>query len=179
VLREIYDVMQDDPSNVRRWFHDDDFDLYTRETGESWWRSSSATASTPTSGPWCGSRGGAFSTTASRPGLHRGEPCPGDSLDADPIIARFKEAAGGLPETLRLGWRGVWASSPWETRGLGAPDSLSPRRLAANRRHTETGSIVERPHRPETCMDTIKPLFTATATATGGRNGHTSRATAW
>jgi osmotically inducible protein OsmC len=26
---------------------------------------------------------------------------------------------------------------------------------------------------PEVFMDTIKPLFTATATATGGRNGHT------
>src|SRR5271165_1992234 len=29
------------------------------------------------------------------------------------------------------------------------------------------------PNRGRTTMDTIKPLFTATATATGGRNGHT------
>src|SRR3954452_3418215 len=28
-------------------------------------------------------------------------------------------------------------------------------------------------HQGDTTVDTIKPLFTATATATGGRNGHT------
>ena len=28
------------------------------------------------------------------------------------------------------------------------------------------------PNQKETTMDKIKPLFTATATATGGRNGH-------
>src|SRR5947208_16691494 len=29
------------------------------------------------------------------------------------------------------------------------------------------------PHQGDATVDTIKPLFTATATATGGRNGHT------
>src|SRR5713101_7962392 len=33
VLREILGVSQDDPSSQRRWFHDDDFDLFVREKG--------------------------------------------------------------------------------------------------------------------------------------------------
>src|SRR6266480_2102701 len=35
------------------------------------------------------------------------------------------------------------------------------------------GSTNRDTNRGDTTMDTIKPLFTATATATGGRNGHT------
>src|SRR5436853_7609181 len=33
VLKEILGVLQDDPSSQRRWFHDDYFDLFVRETG--------------------------------------------------------------------------------------------------------------------------------------------------
>jgi len=104
VLREIYDVMQDDPSNVRRWFHDDDFDLYTRETGEE------LVAFELCYGIHAYER--ALVWKQGRGFFHDGDPsgdfigaslAPGDSLGVDPIIARFKEAAGGLPETLRLG----------------------------------------------------------------------------
>src|SRR2546421_10602301 len=37
----------------------------------------------------------------------------------------------------------------------------------------ETGPVGKRTKRRRAPMDKIKPLFTATATATGGRNGHT------
>src|SRR5258708_5286113 len=33
MLREILDVLQDDPSSQRRWFHDDYFDLFVRQAG--------------------------------------------------------------------------------------------------------------------------------------------------
>src|SRR2546422_5095782 len=33
MLKEILGVLQDDPSSRRRWFHEDYFDLFVRETG--------------------------------------------------------------------------------------------------------------------------------------------------
>src|SRR5262245_26824185 len=48
-----------------------------------------------------------------------------------------------------------------------------PRRCAAARRSVGQCWIPCRITHGETTMDKIKPLFTATATATGGRNGHT------
>jgi hypothetical protein len=103
VLREILDVLQDDPSSVRRWFHDDYFDLYTREKGGE------LVAFELCYGIHAYER--ALAWIQGRGFYHDGEPSgdfigaglrPGDPLEADPIIARFKAAAGGLPETLRV-----------------------------------------------------------------------------
>jgi hypothetical protein len=102
VLREILDVMQDDASSVRRWFHDDYFDLYTREKGGE------VVAFELCYGIHAYER--ALAWIRDRGFYHDGEPSgdfigaglrPGDALEADPIIARFIVSAGGLPEALR------------------------------------------------------------------------------
>ena len=102
MLREILDVLQDDPSSVRRWFHDNYFDLYTRAKGAE------LVAFELCYGIHAYER--ALVWKQSRGFFHDGEPSgefigsglkPGDSLDADPIIARFKAATGRLPESLR------------------------------------------------------------------------------
>src|SRR5712692_1462869 len=100
VLREIRGVLQDDPSSERRWYHDDYFDLFVRETGEEllafelcysihsderalvWRRDQGYFHDGGTSGPedFIGARLAA-----------------GDPLEADPIISRFELAAGQLP----------------------------------------------------------------------------------
>jgi len=104
MLREIPDVIQDDPSNRRRWFQDDYFDLFVLETdGElaafelcydirsneralAWGRASGYfhDGGTSASGDFIGA-----------------QLASGDPLEADPIIARFERAAAGLPEALR------------------------------------------------------------------------------
>jgi len=103
VLREIHDVLQDDPSSVRRWFHDNYFDLYTWQKGEE------LVAFELCYGIHAYER--ALAWRQGRGFFHDGEPsgdfigagiAPGGSLDADPIIARFKAATGRLPEPLRL-----------------------------------------------------------------------------
>ncbi len=103
MLQEIFDVLQDDPSSVRRWFHDDYFDLYVRQKGEE------LAAFELCYGIHANER--ALAWTQDGGFYHDGEPSgdfigaslsPGDSLQADPIIARFKEAAAGLPEAMRL-----------------------------------------------------------------------------
>lgn len=103
MLREIHDVMQDDPSSVRRWFHDDYFDLYTRE------KDGELAAFELCYGIHAYER--ALAWVRGRGFYHDGEPSgdfigaalrPGDALDADPIIARFAVAAGGLPEALSV-----------------------------------------------------------------------------
>ena len=103
MLQEIFDVLQDDPSSVRRWFHDDYFDLYVRQKGEEMAAFELCYGIHAYERALVWTRGGGF--------YHDGEPSgdfigaglsPGDSLEADPIIARFKEAAAGLPEAMRL-----------------------------------------------------------------------------
>ena len=102
MLREIFDVRQDDPGQARRWFHDEYFDLFVRQAGEDltafelcygidsneqalvWSRASGFFHDGELTGPFIGSRLGS-----------------GDPLAADPIIARFEDAAGGLPPGLR------------------------------------------------------------------------------
>jgi hypothetical protein len=102
VLREIFDVAQDDPAHQRRWFHDDYFDLFVRQAEEEltafelcygidsneqalvWSRDKGYFHDGELSGQFIGARLGA-----------------GDPLEADPIIARFSRAAGGLPASLR------------------------------------------------------------------------------
>ena len=89
MLREILDVMQDDPSSQRRWFHDDYFDLFVRQTaGElAAFELCYGVDSSERALVW--SRGHGY--------FHDGDP-----LEADPIIARFERVADGLPEVLRL-----------------------------------------------------------------------------
>jgi hypothetical protein len=105
VLREIPDVIQDDPSNRRRWFQDDYFDLFVLETdGElAAFELCYDIRSNERALAW--SRAGRY--------FHDGGTSPsgdfigaqlssGDPLEADPIIARFERAAAELPEALRL-----------------------------------------------------------------------------
>jgi hypothetical protein len=105
VLREILDVAQDDPSSQRRWFHDDYFDLFVLQAGGELAAFQLCYGIDSNERALVWSRDGGF--------FHDGGPsgsgefigagiAPGDSLEADPIIARFGQAAGGLPEALRL-----------------------------------------------------------------------------
>ena len=103
MLREIHDVMQDEPTSVRRWFHDDYFDLYTREKNGELVAFELCYGIHAYERALVWKQGGGF--------FHDGDPTgefigaglhAGDSLDADPIIARFKGATGRLPEALRM-----------------------------------------------------------------------------
>ena len=104
MLREIPDVIQDDPSNRRRWFQDDYFDLFVLETdGElAAFELCYDIRSNERALAW--SRGGSY--------FHDGGTAPsgdfigaqlgsGGLLEADPIIARFERGAAELPEALR------------------------------------------------------------------------------
>jgi hypothetical protein len=103
VLREILDLTQDDPASTRRWFHDDDFDLFTREAdGE-------LAAFELCYGMQSGER--ALVWTHEKGYFHDGEASQdfigaglveGGPLEADPVIARFTLSAGGLPRALRV-----------------------------------------------------------------------------
>jgi len=105
VLREIPGVIQDDPSNRRRWFQDDYFDLFVLEAdGElAAFELCYDIGSNERALAW--SRGGGYfhdggmSASGDFIGAQLGS---GDPLEADPIIARFERAAGELPEPLRL-----------------------------------------------------------------------------
>jgi len=89
VLREILGVLQDDPSSQRRWFHDDYFDLFVRQTAGE------LAAFELCYGVDSSER--ALAWSAGRGYFHDGGP-----LEADPIVARFERVADGLPEVLRL-----------------------------------------------------------------------------
>jgi hypothetical protein len=104
LLKEILGVMQDDPASERRWFHDDYFDLYTRET------SGQLVAFELCYGIHAYER--ALAWIQGRGFFHDGGTSPegdfigallslGDPLEVDPIIARFQVAAAGLPGLLR------------------------------------------------------------------------------
>ena len=105
MLREIPGVVQDNPSNRRRWFQDDYFDLFVLEAdGElAAFELCYDIRSNERALAW--SRGGGYfhdgGTSASGDfiGAQLGS---GDPLEADPIIARFERAAADLPEALRL-----------------------------------------------------------------------------
>jgi hypothetical protein len=103
VLREITGLTQDDPASTRRWFHDDDFDLFVRESGEE------LAAFELCYGIRSNER--ALVWTRENGYFHDGEPsqdfigaglAAGGPLEADPVLARFTLAAGGLPRALRL-----------------------------------------------------------------------------
>jgi len=105
VLKEILGVLQDDPSSQRRWFHDDYFDLFVRETGGelSAFELCYGIGSSERALAWIRGRGffhdGGLSGSEDFIGARV---APGGVLGADPIIARFERAAVGLPEALRL-----------------------------------------------------------------------------
>jgi len=105
VLKEILGVLQDDPSSQRRWFHDDYFDLFVRETGGelSAFELCYGIGSSERALAWIRGRGffhdGGIPNSEDFIGARL---APGDALGADPIIARFERAAVGLPEALRL-----------------------------------------------------------------------------
>jgi hypothetical protein len=105
VLREIPDVIQDDPSNRRRWFQDDYFDLFVLEVdGElAAFELCYDIRSNERALAW--SRVGRYfhdGGTSASGDFIGAQLASGDPLDADPIIARFERAAAELPEALRL-----------------------------------------------------------------------------
>jgi hypothetical protein len=105
VLREIRGVLQDDPSSERRWFHDDYFDLFVRETGDELvaFELCYSIHSNERALVWRRGQGYFHDGETSGSGDFIGARlAPGDPLEADPIIARFELASGGLPEALRL-----------------------------------------------------------------------------
>jgi hypothetical protein len=103
VLREIHDVLQDDPSSRRRWFHDDDFDLFVRETGGELaaFELCYGIRSSECALAWIRGRGYYHDGDTSGGEFIGARLASGDPLTADPIIERFERAAGGLPDALR------------------------------------------------------------------------------
>ena len=105
MLKEIPDVLQDDPSSRKRWFHDDYFDLFLLQTGDELaaFELCYGTQSDERALVWSLSRGFFHDGGTSDSGDFIGARlAAGDPLQADPIIARFERAAAGLPEELRL-----------------------------------------------------------------------------
>ena len=104
VLREILGVLQDDPTSERRWFHDDYFDLFVRQAGDELvaFELCYSIHSNERALVWRKGQG-YFHDGETPDGEFIGARlASGDPLQADPIIARFERAAGGLPEALRL-----------------------------------------------------------------------------
>ena len=105
MLREILDVLQDDPSSQRRWFHDDYFDLFVRQTGGELaaFELCYGIDSQERALVWSLGQGYFHDGGTSASGDFIGARlAPGDPIEADPIIARFERAAGELPEAVRL-----------------------------------------------------------------------------
>src|SRR5712691_12730114 len=105
VLREILGVLQDDPASQRRWFHDDDFDLFVREKGGELaaFELCYVIDANEQALVWIRGQGYFHDGELSGSGDFIGARlASGDPLEADPIIARFELAAAGLPEALRL-----------------------------------------------------------------------------
>src|SRR5204862_8207576 len=104
VLKEILGVLQDDPASQRRWFHDDYFDLFLRETGGElsafelcYGIGSNERALACIRGQGFYHDGGVSDSA----GFIGAQLAPGGALGSDPILARFERAAGGRPEALR------------------------------------------------------------------------------
>ena len=104
MLREILGVLQDDPTSQKRWFHDDYFDLFVRQTGDELAAFELCYGIDSNEQALVWSRGlGYFHDGETSGGEFIGARLSsGDPLEADPIIARFERAAGELPEALRL-----------------------------------------------------------------------------
>ena len=104
VLREILGILQDDPSSERRWFHDDYFDLFVRQTGDEMiaFELCYSIFSNERALAWRRGQGYFHDGDTTGGEFIGARVAAGDPLEADPIIARFEQAAGGLPEALRL-----------------------------------------------------------------------------
>ena len=103
MLREILEVSQDDAATKRRWFHDDDFDLFTREAGNELteFELCYGIRSQERALVWAKDKGYFHDGEASADFIGAGV-LGGGSLEADPVMARFTLSAGGLPRSLRL-----------------------------------------------------------------------------
>ena len=105
MLREILDVLQDEPPSQRRWFHDDYFDLFVRQMGGELaaFELCYGIDSHERALVWSQGQGyfhdGGTSATGEFIGARL---APGDPIEADPIIQRFEHAAGELPEAVSL-----------------------------------------------------------------------------
>jgi hypothetical protein len=105
MLREILDVLQDDPSSQRRWFHDDYFDLFVRQTGGELaaFELCYGIDSYERALVWSQVQGYFHDGGTSASGDFIGARlAPGDPIESDPIIARFERAAAELPEAVCL-----------------------------------------------------------------------------
>ena len=107
MLREILDVTQDDPGSKRRWFHDDDFDLFVRETDEglSAFELCYGMRSQERALVWMQGKGYFHDGEASQDFIGAAL-VDGGPLESDPVIARFTLSSGGLPRNLRIALEG-------------------------------------------------------------------------
>jgi hypothetical protein len=103
VLREILDVTQDDPATKRRWFHDDDFDLFVRESdrGLAAFELCYGMKSNERALVWMLDKG-YFHDGETSQDFIGAKLAAGGALEDDPVIARFTLSAGGLPRDLRV-----------------------------------------------------------------------------
>jgi len=102
MFKEILDVLQDDPFGQRRWFHDDYFDLFVRHAHGELVAFELCYGIDSNERALVWGRGQGYFHDGATSKEFIGARASGDSLEADPIIARFERAAGGLPKTLRL-----------------------------------------------------------------------------
>ena len=107
MLREILDVTQDEPGSKRRWFHDDDFDLFVRETdkGLAAFELCYGMQSQERALVWMQGKGYFHDGEITQDFIGAGL-APGGALEADPVIARFTLSSGGLPRNLRVALEG-------------------------------------------------------------------------
>ena len=103
MLREILDVTQDEPGSKRRWFHDDDFDLFVREAdgGLAAFELCYGMRSQERALVWMQGKGYFHDGEASQDFIGAGL-IDGGPIESDPVIARFTLSAGGLPRATRL-----------------------------------------------------------------------------
>ncbi len=104
MLQEILDVMQEDPSARRRWFHDEYFDLFVMESdGEvSGFQLCYGIDTSEQALVWSKDHGYFHDGTPKAGDIIGGRLNSGEPIEADPIIARFAQAAEGMPNGLRL-----------------------------------------------------------------------------
>jgi hypothetical protein len=104
VLQEILDVMQEDPAVQRRWFHDDYFDLFVMQSGSevSGFQLCYGIDTSEQALVWSKSHGYFHDGTPKSGDVIGGRLNSGEPIEADPIIARFAQAAEGMPDGLRL-----------------------------------------------------------------------------
>jgi hypothetical protein len=104
VLQEILDVMQEDPAVQRRWFHDDYFDLFVMQSGSevSGFQLCYGIDTSEQALVWSKANGYFHDGTPESGDVIGGRLNSGEPIEADPIIARFAQAAEGMPDGLRL-----------------------------------------------------------------------------